>query len=504
MRVAQAHSGTLSRSRPSPASTVSAVENSRFDHGKTLAAMATPIPGLVLIDLPVPGDNRGWFKENWQVEKLTALGVPDIGPVQNNISFNDEVGTTRGIHAEPWDKYVSVATGRIFGAWVDLREGDSFGTVFTAELDPSRAILVPRGVGNSYQTLRPDTAYTYLVNDHWSSEATYTFLNLADETAAIDWPIPLDQVEISTKDRAHPRLADVTPMPPKRTLVLGGNGQLGRALRAEFPDAEFTARADFDVTDPAAWSSKRWRDYDVIINAAAYTAVDAAETPEGRRAAWAVNVTAVAEMAKVATANRITLVHVSSDYVFDGTAEVHTEDEPFSPLGVYGQTKAAGDAIVSTVPQHYIVRTSWVIGEGNNFVRTMASLAEREMDLQVVDDQTGRLTFASEIARGIGHLLAVNASSGSYNLSSCGDVTSWAEIARTVHELTGHNPARVSGVTTEQYFDGRRAAPRPLRSALDLAKLGSTGFRAADQRAALITYMAGTARPSDAARAAGT
>src|SRR3546814_6836437 len=98
----------------------------------------------------------------------------------------------------------------------------------------SRAIYVPRGVGNSYQTLDPDTAYTYLVNDHWSPTATYTFLNLADDTIGIPWPIPLDQVQISEKDKQHPRLADVVPMPPRRTLVTGANGQLGRALRDQF------------------------------------------------------------------------------------------------------------------------------------------------------------------------------------------------------------------------------------------------------------------------------
>ncbi|GAA3014544.1 hypothetical protein GCM10010461_26290 [Microbacterium aurantiacum] len=199
------------------------------------------------------GDARGWFKENWQREKMTAAGVelPDFGPVQNNISFNDAAGTTRGIHAEPWDKYVSVATGRIFGAWVDLREGPTFGAVFTTELDPSKAIFVPRGVGNSYQTLEPDTAYTYLVNDHWSPTATYTFLNLADETAAIEWPIPLDQVEISDKDKNHPRLADVVPMAGKKVLVTGANGQLGRALRNLFgdtPQVEYTTRDTLDLT----------------------------------------------------------------------------------------------------------------------------------------------------------------------------------------------------------------------------------------------------------------
>ena len=460
-----------------------------IEHGKRLSAVPTPIPGLTVFELPVPGDNRGWFKENWQREKMTALGLPDFAPVQNNISFNDAVGTTRGIHAEPWDKYVSVAAGRIFGAWVDLREGPSFGAVYTTEIDPSRAIFVPRGVGNAYQTLEPDTAYTYLVNDHWSPDATYTFLNLADETAAVAWPIPLDSVEISAKDKAHPRLADVSPMRPKRTLVLGANGQLGRALRVALPDAEFAGRDEFDLTDPAAWTSRRWRDYGAIVNAAAYTAVDRAETPEGRAAAWAVNVAAVGELARVAAANGVTLVHVSSDYVFDGTREVHGEDEPFTPLGVYGQTKAAGDAVVATVPRHYIVRTSWVIGEGTNFVRAMASLAERGVDPAVVDDQVGRLSFAEDIAAGIVHLLGTGAPYGTYNLSNGGTPASWAEIAQRVFTLTGHDAARVTGVSTAEYFAGKSAAPRPLRSVLDLGKLEATGVVPRDQFAALEAYL---------------
>ena len=108
-----------------------------------------------------------------------------------------------------------------------------------------------------------------------------------------------------------------------------------------------------------------WNQFDVIINAAAYTHVDEAENLDGRRAAWRVNVSAVVELAKVAIAHDITLVHLSSDYVFDGEHKEHTPDEGFSPLGVYGQTKAAADAVVGTVPKHYIVRTSWVVGNGD-------------------------------------------------------------------------------------------------------------------------------------------
>lgn len=465
------------------------------EYGKALSRTETPIPGLVVFDLPVHGDARGWFKENWQREKMLTLGLPDFGPVQNNISFNDAVGTTRGIHAEPWDKYVSVATGKIFGAWVDLREGPTFGAVYTTELDPSRAIYVPRGVGNSYQTLEPDTAYAYLVNDHWSPTAEYSFLNLADETAAIDWPIPLDQVEISEKDRKHPRLAGVTPIPPKKILVIGANGQVGKALRAEYGDQpwiEYTTRDTLDLAAPGLETARRWRDYETIINAAAYTAVDKAETAEGRAAAWAINVTALTALASIATANGITLVHVSSDYVFDGTtASAYTEADSVCPLGVYGQTKAAGDAIVASVPRHYIIRTSWVIGDGNNFVRTMASLAERGLDPAVVDDQVGRLTFANTIAEAIRHLTETAADYGTYNVTGEGEPETWYEIARAVYRLTGHDPDRVRPTSTTDYFRNATGvvAPRPRRSVMDNTKLVGTGYQPRETKADLADYL---------------
>ncbi|MEZ2389055.1 sugar nucleotide-binding protein [bacterium RCC_150] len=465
-----------------------------LEFSKPLAAHQTPIPGVVLYDLPVHGDNRGWFKENWQREKMVALGLPDFRPVQNNISFNEKAGTTRGIHAEPWDKFISVATGKIFGAWVDLREGPSFGAVFTAELDPSQAIFIPRGVGNAFQTLEDNTAYSYLVNDHWSADAQsqYTFLNLADETAAIAWPVPLEQAELSDKDKAHPRLADVTPMPAKKILVLGANGQLGKALRELYDGdatAEFVGRADFDLSKDESFAARNWKNYSTIINAAAYTAVDAAETTEGRKAAWEANVSTVARLAKTAVEYDLTLVHVSSDYVFDGTNEVHGEDEAFTPLGVYGQTKAAGDAVVSVVPRHYIVRTSWVIGEGNNFVRTMASLADRGIKPSVVNDQVGRLSFTEDIAAGIKHLLESGAPCGVYNISNDGDPQSWADIAGDVYELCGASGEDVTGVSTAEYFAGKEAAPRPLKSTLDLGKIKGTGFAPASSSDRLAAYL---------------
>ena len=241
-------------------------------------------------------------------------------------------------------------------------------------------------------------------------------------------------------------------------------------------DADAVARFDFSS-------------YGVIVNAAAYTAVDAAETPAGRRDAWAANVTAVGALAQAAREHRTTLVHVSSDYVFDGTVEVHREDEPFTPLGVYGQTKAAGDAVVGTVPRHYLLRTSWVIGEGKNFVATMASLADRGIAPSVVADQFGRLTFTDEIVAAIDHLLAVDAPYGTYNVSNGGPVTSWAEVAKAVYAGRGQDPAAVTEVTAEAYGRGKDLAPRPRHSALDLTKITATGFvsrPAADRLAAYL------------------
>ena len=181
-----------------------------------LSVRETSIPGLFEITLPVHGDNRGWFKENFQKAKLEALGLPVFEVVQNNISFNEEVGVTRGIHAEPWDKYISIATGKAYAAIVDLRAGATFGKVETFELTPEKAIFVPRGCGNSYQTLTPNVAYTYLVNAHWSPESKYTAVHPFDPALGIKWPIGEESALLSEKDAAQPLLKDVVPVEVKR------------------------------------------------------------------------------------------------------------------------------------------------------------------------------------------------------------------------------------------------------------------------------------------------
>ena len=480
---------------------------SEFEFEKQLKVEETGIEGLKVLDLSVHGDSRGWFKENWQRAKMCALGVPDFRIVQNNISFNEERGVTRGIHAEPWDKFISIARGSVFGAWVDLREGSAtFGRVYTCTLDPSRAIYVPRGVGNSFQALEDGTAYTYLVNAHWSAELkkTYTFVNLADPELAIEWPIPLSDATISEADLHHPMLADVVPMAPRRTLVTGCNGQLGRAVRAlaeergVAKDFDFCDIDTFDMSDPAAYSQYDWDLYGTVINCGAYTAVDRAETPEGRVTCWKANATGPALLARTCSEHDITLVHVSSDYVFDGTRELHDEDEPLSPLSVYGQSKAAGDLAVAGCPRHYVMRSSWVIGDGHNFVKTMRSLSDRVADpddalsqVTVVDDQLGRLTFTRDTAAAIFHVLETRAPYGTYDCTGSGAVKSWADVARAVFDAANGNGDQVVPVSTSEYYANAAGpiAPRPHFSALDLTKLEATGFSMPDWEQELAEYL---------------
>ncbi len=177
-----------------------------------LKVTESPIKGLFVVDLVLHGDNRGWFKENYQKTKMEALGLPHFDIVQNNFSYNEELGVTRGLHAEPWEKFISVANGKVFGAWVDLRKGDGFGTVFTTEITPEKAVFVPRGVANGYQTLTENVTYTYLVNEHWSPMSQYTFLNCFDPALEIAWPITKEKAITSEKDDMHPNLGEVTPM----------------------------------------------------------------------------------------------------------------------------------------------------------------------------------------------------------------------------------------------------------------------------------------------------
>lgn len=179
------------------------------------------IPGLIEFDIPVHGDNRGWFKENFQKEKMIPLGFPESffsdDKLQNNVSFSRK-GVLRGLHAEPWDKYISVAdNGYVLGAWVDLREGPYFGNAYQTIIDASKGIYVPRGVANGFQVLSDTVSYSYLVNDYWALELKpeYAFVNYADPALGIMWD-NVYNAEVSDADKNHPLLKDVKPFNPDK------------------------------------------------------------------------------------------------------------------------------------------------------------------------------------------------------------------------------------------------------------------------------------------------
>jgi dTDP-4-dehydrorhamnose 3,5-epimerase len=281
-------------------------------------------------------------------------------------------------------------------------------------------------------------------------------------------------------------------------LIVGSKGQLGLALQTKYPKAAAVDSDVLDITDKSAVDSFDWQGIKYIINAAGYTNVDGAETEEGKKLAWAVNGQGVANLSSVATLKDMVLVHISTEYVFDGSKAEHKEDEVPSPLSEYGKSKAAGDVHATKVPKHYLVRTSWVIGQGKNFVRTMLNLAEKGISPTVVSDQIGRPTFTAALADAIGHLITPSSHLpsptshlpyGTYNVSGGGQPASWADVAREVFQAAGYD-LQVTDTTTEQYYAGKQnVAPRPLQSTLDLAKIRSTGFSPPDWHQDLVQYV---------------
>jgi dTDP-4-dehydrorhamnose reductase len=276
----------------------------------------------------------------------------------------------------------------------------------------------------------------------------------------------------------------------KNLFIIGRNGQLGRALVEKYPKATATSREQLDITYMGQLKAIDWSKHDVIINAAAYVNADHSETDEGREITWRANAVGPRNLAKIAIENDLHLIHISSEYVFDGAKSNHDEDELFTPLSVYGQAKSAGDIAVSIIPKHHILRTSWVVGDGHNFVKTMKKLAEIRFNPKVVNDQYGRLTFVSELVRAVDFILKNDVEYGTYNLSNSGKIKSWADIAADVFEIAGHDRNRVSPITTEEYkIDKHPFAPRPQNSDMDLSKIQAAGFESQDYEPLLKDYL---------------
>lgn len=257
-------------------------------------------------------------------------------------------------------------------------------------------------------------------------------------------------------------------------VVLGSSGQLASHLKEALPNAHFLGRASLDLTDleaiPAALDALA---PSAIVNAAAYTAVDKAESEADL--AWRLNTEAVAAIARTAAWLDIPLVHVSTDYVFDGhKVDAYDVNDPIRPLSVYGSTKLGGELAVRTLcPMHWILRTSWVFSEhGANFVKTMLRLAAANDTLRVVADQRGRPTYAGDLASVIAALLSHADPTallpyGTYHAVG-GPVVSWHEFAETIFEAAQKRGllARRPTVQPIPSSDYPTPAPRPYNSVL--------------------------------------
>lgn len=276
----------------------------------------------------------------------------------------------------------------------------------------------------------------------------------------------------------------------KKVLITGCNGQLGRALNALLKGQDIEIiNTDVDSLDicnqEQVLGLVKKEMPDTIINCAAHTAVDKCETDEEN--AYRINAIGPENLAKAAKETGAQIVQVSTDYVFDGnTDKPYTETDTPCPQSVYGSTKLAGEkAVASQTDKHYIVRTAWLYGDGNNFVKTMLRLAKERDTITVVNDQFGSPTSAMELGRMILHIV----DSGEYGIyhATCEGITSWYEFAKTIFSLA-HTKINLVPVSTKEYTAA--VAKRPAFSVLDNHRLNSQGtYRMKDWQDALAEYM---------------
>ena len=276
----------------------------------------------------------------------------------------------------------------------------------------------------------------------------------------------------------------------KKLIVTGANGQLGRAVNQQYArSTEYelinTDVGELDITDvdQVMAFAREVRPY-AIINCAAYTAVEACENEEDL--AFRINTVGARNLSIAASETGAKLVHISTDYVFDGNGtRPYRETDPTGPQGAYGRTKLAGENFVKEFGgKHFIIRTAWLYGDGKNFVKTMLRLAESHDKVRVVRDQVGSPTSAAELAKAIAYLLPTE----NYGLfhGTCEGDCSWAQFAEEIFRMAGKSTA-VEGITSEEYG---AAVKRPAYSILEnyMFKM-TTDHMFADWHDALAVYL---------------
>lgn len=277
-----------------------------------------------------------------------------------------------------------------------------------------------------------------------------------------------------------------------KTVITGANGQLGKAFRSLVPEAVFLSRDEFDLSEPAATLREKLRNLkpDVVINCAAYTKVDQAETePE---LAHKINSAAVKALAEACASLNARFITYSTDYVFDGTEceGGYRESDPVNPRSVYGQSKVEGEQAITNLPNCTVIRTSWVFGDSANFVRTMLNLADKGLsEVSVVNDQIGRPTYAPDLAQATLKLLEQTDLPAIIHVTNEGEPTSWADLARETFAIAD-KAVTVNPISTEEFFKNKTLyAKRPHYSVLNLDLLHNLGVTLRPWQDALQDYL---------------
>ena len=474
---------------------------SRTTAGRLETSTATADPGPAgRSTLPVHGDNRGWFKENWQRDEDDGARAARLrAGAEQHLLQRRGAAPPAASTPSPGTSSSRVATGRIFGAWVDLRAGRDL----RRGRSPSRStrrrrVFVPRGVGQ--RATRPwsptPPTPTWSTTTGARGQGPTRSSTSPTRPLAIAVADPAGRGRASReKDRAHPRLADVVPMAPatdadRRARAASWAGRWPRRS----PTPWLATRTELDLADPAAVAALDCAPYGVMCNAAALHRGRRRRDRRGAaRRLGGERRRGRPRWRRPRRGTGSTLVHVSTDYVFDGTVErAHRGRAVLARSASTARPRPPATLWSRPLPRHYILRTSWVIGDGNNFVRTMALAGRPRRRAGGGRRPVGRLTFTARARRGRSRTCsATGAPYGTYNLTNGG----------RPHDLGRHrrgpcSPARRPGPSVSGGVDGRvrrrqEVAPRPQHSTLDLAKLTAAGFTARDQLAALETYLAG-------------
>ena len=447
------------------------------------------------------GDERGYYSSQFVASALEGLGIPN-NRIEQLAQSKSAKGIVRGLHYQDdpccQAKFVKCEHGAVLDVIVDLRQDSpTYKKWISVELTPEngKILYVPRGFAHGFVSLKDETRFEYLVDNHYKPSHE-NGISWADPEVNIDWQFEkygIEEPVLSEKDRVRGTLAEIKPnfYMHKRYLITGCKGQLGYDVVRELNkrgiyDILNLDVDDMDITD-REYVRKTILEYkpEYVIHCAAYTAVDKAE--ENEEIARKINYNGTKNIADACEEIGSKMVYISTDYVFDGNPpkgyDSYDELMETNPLSVYGKTKREGELAALKNPKTFVLRTAWVFGiNGNNFVKTMLNLSEKYKELKVVNDQIGSPTYTVDLAKVICDMIETE-KYGIYHTTNNG-FCSWAEFASYILKDTD---TKVIPVTTEEYYRPKyeeakekgitlHIAERPMISKLNKAKLVREGF----------------------------